>query len=63
MQGIENFLAGLVLLQVQGDDVDALGGLGDFLQQATAELGSAIEDGHRVGGQCKSCATWAAGSV
>ena len=54
VQGIENFLAGFILLQIERDDIDALGGAGDFFQQATAELGSARKDGDGIGGQRKT---------
>ena len=54
MQGIKDFLAGLVLLQIERDDIDALGRLGDFLQQATAKFGGAVEDGHSLGGEWKA---------
>ncbi|MNI12093.1 hypothetical protein D3C73_652610 [compost metagenome] len=54
VQGIENFLAGFILLQVQRNDVDAPGRAGDFLQQATTEFGSAAEDANGIGRQRKT---------
>jgi hypothetical protein len=44
VQGIEDFLAGFVLLQIERDDVDAPGRLGDFFQQATTVFGGAGEN-------------------
>ncbi|MNR19101.1 hypothetical protein D3C85_1358680 [compost metagenome] len=54
VQGIENFLTGFILLQVQRNDIDAVRGLGDLLQQATTKLGGAGKDGDGIGGQRKT---------
>ena len=51
MQGIENFLSGFILLQVQGHQRNALTGTCNMLQQATTKLGRTGQDVHRIGGQ------------
>ncbi len=51
VQRVKHLLARFVLLQVQRDEVDAVLGLGDLLQQAAAKLGSAGQHLNRVGGQ------------
>ena len=51
MQGFEDFLAGLILLQVQGDDVDAPGRLGNLFQQGLTKLRRTPQGGEGLGGQ------------
>ncbi len=51
VQGIEDFLAGFILLQVQRDDIDAPACLGNLLQQRAAKLRSAGQRGESLGGQ------------
>ena len=54
VQGIEDFLTGFILLQVQRHQRDALAGIGDVLQQATPKIGRTGQDAERVGGQRKA---------
>ena len=51
VQGVEDFLSGFVLLQVQSHQRDALSGTRDLLQQAATKISCAGQYPESIGGQ------------